>query len=322
MTILVFGGAHLDRRGHIEGPVMAGASNPGRFSQDTGGAGLNAAQAMAHLGMPVELIAARGGDPAGELVARAASLSGIIDSPVSFLDHPTPSYTAILDGNGDLVIALADMGLYEAFGPKQIRRHDIRAKIALAEAIVCDANLPAPSLEALCQAARKAESPLYAIAVSPAKVKRLSTCLPYLAGLMMNIAEARALAGMDGDHNDDAPPCDFDCARKLRDLGLQAGVITRGARPAILFEMDHVLECDTIRVERVLDVTGAGDALAGTLVAKRTGGLTWSQALPYGMAAAALAVASPVAAPDTINPDNLERLAASVPPLRRVSPRN
>lgn len=53
----------------------------------------------------------------GEAVAEAARQAGVEDTPFTFLDRRTPSYTAILERDGNLVIALADMDLYKLFTP-------------------------------------------------------------------------------------------------------------------------------------------------------------------------------------------------------------
>ena len=83
----------------------------------------------------------RGGDAAGETVARAIATAGIRDLSVTFLDRSTPSYTALLDRSGDVIAALADMGLYDLAFAKQLRRASVREAVRTADAMFCDANL-------------------------------------------------------------------------------------------------------------------------------------------------------------------------------------
>ena len=47
--------------------------------------------------------------------------AGIADLSAVFLDRATPSYTALLDREGDVIAALADMALYELAFPKQMQ---------------------------------------------------------------------------------------------------------------------------------------------------------------------------------------------------------
>ena len=113
----------------------------------------------------------------------------IRDLSAVFLDRATPSYTALIDRDGDVIAGLADMELYELAFAKQLRRRKARDEVAGADAILCDANLPAAALERL--AALATGKPLFAIAISPAKVVRLAGVLGSLACLFMNRREAR-----------------------------------------------------------------------------------------------------------------------------------
>ena len=86
---LVLGGAHLDRRATLATETNLGASNPGSWQEEPGGAGFNAAQSLARLGNTVRMVSPRGGDEAGETVARAAAAAGIIDMAQVFRQSRT-----------------------------------------------------------------------------------------------------------------------------------------------------------------------------------------------------------------------------------------
>ena len=58
-TILVMGGAHVDRRGRIAGETAPGASNPGAWFVEAGGGAFNAARNLARLGHQVRLVSPR-----------------------------------------------------------------------------------------------------------------------------------------------------------------------------------------------------------------------------------------------------------------------
>lgn len=285
--ILAIGGAHLDRRGRLDGSAVPGASNPGRWREEAGGGVFNAAATLSRLGHSVRLVAPRGGDAAGAIVAEAARAAGIEDTPLTFLDRATPSYTAILGPGGDLLIALADMALYDIYGPRQMARRTIRDAIAAADAVLTDANLPAATLKALCDACAAARRPLFAIAISPAKVGRLAPVLGRLAGLFMNAAEARVLA--DGEA---ALP------GALIARGLASGIVSRGGEAVLAFKGSAAWEITPPCVEPIVDVTGAGDALAAGFIDGRLRGLPLPEALRCGVAAASIALRSERAAPD------------------------
>ena len=116
--ILAVGGAHIDRRGQMTSPFVPGASIPGTMREDVGGGAFNALRNAVGRGAAGSLLSMRGGDAAGDTVARAIAQAGIADLSAVFLDRATPSYTALLDREGDVVAALADMALYEIAFPK------------------------------------------------------------------------------------------------------------------------------------------------------------------------------------------------------------
>ncbi|HEX8044387.1 carbohydrate kinase family protein [Rhizobium sp.] len=304
--ILVLGGAHIDRRGRIFGDTAPGASNPGAWFEEPGGGGFNAARNLARLGFDVRLISPRGGDPAGEMVAEAANHAGIDDKPFVFLDRKTPSYTAILERDGNLVIALADMELYKLFVPHRLAIRAIRDAFEATDLILCDANLPADTLSSIAARAATHGKPLAAIAISPAKVVRLKPCLAGIDYLFLNEAEAAALT-------ESRPDDPRDWVAELRALGLKSGVITRGKRQLIAFSGDTTVGLQPPVVDNVADVTGAGDSLAAGILSALLAGHDLTEAVRHGTAVAAITVQSPFATAENLSPALLKAMLALVP---------
>lgn len=304
--ILVLGGAHIDRRGTIATETVQGASNPGSWMEEAGGGGFNAARNLSRLGFQVRIIAPRGGDATGDAVAQAARQAGVEDTPFTFLDRRTPSYTAILERDGNLVIALADMDLYQLFTPRRLRVRSVREAIAASELLLCDANLPEDTLTALGLAVRACEKPLAAIAISPAKAVKLKGALGDITCLFMNEAEARALSGEAAADVRDWPHI-------LRRAGLAGGVVTRGASEVVAFDDRRIALLTPPAIQQVKDVTGAGDAMASGYLAAMAEGKTIAQALRYGAAAAAITVQSPFATAHDLSKQSVETMLGLVP---------
>ena len=285
--LLGIGGAHIDRRGQVAGIYVPGASNPGTMREDVGGVVFNALRTARRRGVGCALISMRGGDSGGERVAREIAEAGIEDRSAVFLDRVTASYTALIDRDGELIAGFADMGIYDLF-PRQLRRSACRDAIAGADAILCDANLPAAALELVASIA--AGKPLHAIGISPAKVVRLAGLLDRVGCLFMNRKEACALAGLDA-----GSPADV--LAFLRAKGLRGAVVTDGARPVEILDAGSRYSIAPPAPHRIADVTGAGDALAGATVAALTRGVPLADAAREGVAAALLALESPLAVP-------------------------
>ncbi|UUP19213.1 PfkB family carbohydrate kinase [Nitratireductor thuwali] len=302
--LLAIGGAHPDRRGRVRGDHMAETSNPGTMREDVGGGAFNALRMAVQRGVRGALFSLRGGDLAGQKVEDAVAAAGIEDLSATYMDRTTPSYTAILTAQGDLITGLADMELYETAFAKQMRRRKIRDAAAGAGAILCDANLPEEAILRLC--AVSAGKPLFAIAVSPAKVVRFAPVLEQISCLFMNRKEALCLAGLA-----EAAGLE-ELAQALPALGLNGGVITCGSKPAIGFHAGRRWLFKAPPLAHIADVTGAGDALAGAAAAALMNHKGFPQAVREGFAAAALALEAPQAAP-VLREDLFEQALARVP---------
>ncbi|UVK37246.1 carbohydrate kinase family protein [Mesorhizobium sp. AR10] len=287
--ILAVGGAHIDRRGQVSGPYVPAASNPGTMREDVGGGVFNALRSTVRRGVSASLLSMRGGDAAAETVSRAIAEAGITDLSAVFLDRTTPSYTALIDRDGELIVGFADMALYDLAFPKQIRRSKVREVIGSVDAILCDANLPSSALERLVSLA--SGKPVFAIAISPAKVVRLIPVLGALALVFMNRREAIVLAGVN------ANAAEPDIVDGLRCTGLKNGVVTAGGGEVLGFDNAGAFSILPPVPRKVADVTGAGDALAGATLAALLRGLPLRKALREGVAAATLAIESADAVP-------------------------
>ena len=288
--ILAIGGAHIDRRGQVSGDYVPAASNPGTMREDVGGGVFNALRSTVRRGVSASLLSVRGGDAAADTVSAAIARAGIADLSAVFLDRTTPSYTALIDRDGELIVGFADMALYDLALPKQIRRAKVREAINAADAVFCDANLPSTALERLVSLA--AGKPVFAIAISPAKIVRLLPVLDRLAVVFMNRREALTLAGVD------ATTAVQGIVDGLRRAGLKSGVVTAGGDPMLGFDQAGTFSILPPPPRKVTDVTGAGDALAGTTVAALLHGVPLRAALREGIAAATLAIESANAVPD------------------------
>ncbi|MEM5472504.1 PfkB family carbohydrate kinase [Hoeflea sp. AS60] len=257
--ILAIGGAHIDRKGWLSSPHKTGASNPGHWETEAGGGAFNAARNLARLGHQVALVAPRGGDAAADLVARAAEDAGIEDCPLTFLDRTTPSYSAILEPNGNLVTALADMALYNQVPARRLLSSRLRKRLAAADLLLADSNLPESALVALADAASDFDVPLAVIAVSPAKVVRWRTSFSKISCLAMNTAEAAALTGTDVQTPEQ-------WLTLLTRSGLRGGLVSAGAGAVAAFATDrsgtHTITLLPPGLDSLQDVIGAGDALA------------------------------------------------------------
>jgi 2-dehydro-3-deoxygluconokinase len=77
-------------------------------------------------------------------------------------------------------------------------------------------------------------------------------------------------------------------ARTLLDMGAEAAVVTRGADGVVVADAAGLRDLPAVPAPRLVDQTGAGDSLAGTLTARLVLGDRLDEAVRLGTAAASL----------------------------------
>ncbi|HBI68425.1 MAG TPA: pseudouridine-5-phosphate glycosidase, partial [Massilia sp.] len=159
-----------------EGTLAMGTSNPASGVESFGGVARNIAENLARMGAAVSLITAVGNDSSGRaLLAHADSVG--IDTRGAFKldDAGSGTYTAVLDGDGQMVVALADMALYDRITPAFLdTRQQQRTGASL---IVADLNLTHDAIATLQLGAARDGVSLILVAVSEPKMNRLPASL-------------------------------------------------------------------------------------------------------------------------------------------------
>jgi pseudouridine kinase len=295
--IVCIGAANLDRKLRSLAPLQMGTSNPAQAHESFGGVARNIAENLARLGAPVALMTAVGNDAAGGALLAHARAAGIdTHATLTLTGACSGTYTAVLDGSGDMVVALADMGLYEQLTPAWLAAHTaLRASAAM---VMADLNLPYETVAALIAAANRDQVVL--VAVSVPKMARLPALLAGVRLVILNEGELAARVQRPlVTEQDIATAC-----RTLQGQGARDVVVTCGARGVFHTTADGVAHLPAPRAEPV-DVTGAGDAFAAAVCfTLHQDGAGLALACRRGLALAALTLAcretvSPALAPDT-----------------------
>ncbi|WP_100523464.1 PfkB family carbohydrate kinase, partial [Mycobacteroides abscessus] len=188
--VVCIGGANIDRKFHIKDKAQLGTSNPVYATQNAGGVARNIAENLGRLGMEVSLLSASGLDKDWSFIEESSSLYMNLETVTPFPEKSTGSYTAVLDSNGELVIALADMEVYEAITPDLIQKHEIL--LSRSKCIIVDLNCPKETIQFLCHFSKTHHLPLCLIPVSAPKMNRLPDELDSVTWLITNRDESEA----------------------------------------------------------------------------------------------------------------------------------
>jgi pseudouridine kinase len=257
--IACFGAANLDRKLRSLATLKMGTSNPARQDESFGGVARNIAENLARLGAPVALTTAIGDDSSGRALLAHAEGAGIdTRGTLRLADTCSGTYTAVLDDHGEMMLALADMALYDAITPEFLASRQPRR--ALPALTVADMNLPRETLAALLADALSDTVPLVIVAVSQPKMARLPADLRGLRLLILNQGELETRVGKPLRTDADFAAA---CAA-VQDQGAQNLIVTRGGA-GVIFTRAGGIDRLAAPEARIVDVTGAGDAFAAAV---------------------------------------------------------
>jgi pseudouridine kinase len=257
--VVCIGAANLDRKLRSMNTLALRTSNPASAVESFGGVARNIAENLARLGTQVALLTATGKDSSGAaLLAHAEALGIDTRGALTLDDAASGTYTAVLDRDGEMVVALADMALYDRIDAAFVASR--QARLASASLVVADLNLPLDTVDALVHAARQNETPLVLVAVSEPKMARLPRELDGVSLLILNAGELATRVGRPLTRADELEAAMRDVqAQGARDL-----VVTRGAEGVLLTTPDGILHLPAMAAD-IVDVTGAGDAFAAAV---------------------------------------------------------
>ena len=257
--IVCLGAANLDRKLRSNATLKMGTSNPARQDESFGGVARNIAENLARLSTPVSLITVIGDDSSGKALLEHAEAAGIDTRGTLRLQGIcTGTYTAVLDDHGEMLLALADMALYDSLTPAFLATRQPQRTVGALT--VADMNLPEETLKCLLADAQRDAIPLVIVAVSQPKMARLPQDLHGLRLLILNQGELETLVGHP--LNTDAEL--LAACRLLQSQGAQDVIVTRGGTGVVYTTAQGIAHLDAPNAH-IVDVTGAGDAFSAAV---------------------------------------------------------
>lgn len=298
--IACIGGIDVDYKARAKAPAQRGTSNPVTVTSCTGGVAGNVARNLARLGCEVSLFSIVGSDAAGDVVQRELEQLGIGTSFLSRSnDQPTASYTAVLEPDGQLFIGLANMEIFEELTPDWA--HEIAAQLKSYPIWFLDTNLPGATIERLLRN-HKRSAMVLADPISIAKAAKLAGLLGCIDVLFPNKKEAGVLSGRNAETRGEIEGV----AREIRQRGAGTVIVTLGEEGVYVDDVNGGRFVPPIPPERIVDVTGAGDALvAGYAYGMASDGK--EDAVLMALAAASLALETEDSVSREMTPERLSR---------------
>ena len=275
--VVVFGSINLDLVARVAripapGETLSGST----FSTLPGGKGANQALAARRAGAEVALYGAVGRDAFASAALANLAAAGVWLDGVMPVDIGTGVALIHVDDQGENAITVVP-GANALARAAQVPDE----RLVAGNTLLLQLEVPMTEVEALATRAHRAGARVVLNAAPAARLP--SALLRSLDVLVVNEREASSYARALGAPED--PMAFVAYAREQFDTDV---VLTLGARGAVTIIDGQQVQLDPPQVSAI-DTTGAGDALAGTLVAALDRGASLARALAEGVNAGAVA---------------------------------
>lgn len=282
--IVAIGGANVDRKFQIEATMELGTSNPATMRENVGGVARNIAENLGRLGNQVKLLTLIGDDRDGQLIEQLSQNYMQFDLVQKQPAAKTGSYTAVLNNRGELVIALANMDIYEGLTPELVQRAE--AILNKASCILVDLNCSQDVVQYVQQFARQRHIPFVIVPVSSPKMAYMPARLDGVEYFICNRDEAETYLQMRIETLRDYERA----VEALLEKQATHVILTLGAQGVLAGSKDGIRHYKATPIETTVDVTGAGDAFVGAFLHSALQGDPFEEAIQYGLINAAKAL--------------------------------
>ncbi|MDP1512788.1 carbohydrate kinase family protein [Paenibacillus ottowii] len=299
--ILCIGGANLDRKIMIKGTFQLYTSNPSSTSlQSCGGVARNVAENLGRLSRRVSLLTAVGDDAEGEFIIEQSSRYMQV-IPLQVQDESsTGVYTALLNEHGEMVVATAEMEIYDQIRPSVIFENI--PLIASSRLVLLDTNFSMSVIAATMHVCLEHQIPLVVSSVSASKMRKLPRNLHGVEWLVCKPDEAEAYLGLELKDDQHI----LDAARIFHKLGVQNVIFICGTKHVLFASQNGTYgQVPIPPVQQVIDVTGADDAFIAGMIYGITQGYPMEQVCQFGISCVDLTIQTDRTVSDTISINKL-----------------
>lgn len=289
--VLVIGGAAMDITGFPKGHLKLEDSNPGTMKTSMGGVGRNIGENLARLGVGVKMLTALGDDVYGQKIRESCERLGMdFSNSIVLNNEDTATYLAIMGEDGDMKVAISNMGIIERIDIELIRKNE--KLIRNAAAVVVDTNLDQKVIEYIAH--EFGDRPLFVDTVSTTKAEKLRHVIGAFHAVKPNKMEASLLSGIDIQTKED-----LDAVSKwFIAQGVDQVFISLG-KEGVFYANENQMDLMAAKAVEMVSATGAGDAFMAGLVYGYLNKMNIAETVAFAQAMSALNISSEL----TIHPD-------------------
>lgn len=300
--VVCIGGANVDRKYHLKEKAQLGTSNPANLTVSVGGVARNIAENLGRLSHPVRLLTVAGNDADWEAIVQSSSMHMSISDVNMMNSYSTGSYSAVLNPDGELIVAMANMDVYEKLSVEYMKEKE---RIMMnAAAIIIDLNCPKETVEYVKSFSQRYSIPFVIIPVSSPKMSHLPDHLTGVTWFICNRDEAEVYTNKPIKTDEDWR----NAVKSIMDCGVENVIVTAGSKGAMAATKNsEVIHFPAVEGVSVEDVTGAGDAFVSGVLHGYLLNMDWQQSIKAGLVNAAKTLESNDTVRQDLTAEQLEK---------------
>jgi pseudouridine kinase len=276
--IVCVGGATVDRKAVPKKKIIFGTSNPVSYHRFPGGVARNVAENLGRLGCNISLITSVGDDEQGNWLLDYTRQANVdVSQSLRLNNYNTGSYTIISDSDGNLLLGLDDLHLYESL---TLDMFDKRWNfMSSADLLFLDFNYP---INITTEFIRKAHSEgirVCATVVSSTRTELVPISLEGIYLLCTNNLEAAVILGYKVEDREDFRKA---CHDLQQQKGAQNIVMNLRDKGIYLYTEDQQFHWIDQPMENTVDWTGNRDAFMAGVIYGLMDQLDLVKACEYG----------------------------------------
>ena len=248
---VAIGGSNIDYVGDIEGGVHQYESNIGNVEVYFGGVSRNIVENLARNNVELSFITCIADDAVGKAMKQELEEIGV-DLYIPSNIRKTGSFLSV-NGDNNLYVGICDVNYQDKLTVDYIESLNIINEDT--KYILIDTNLPAQLIEYICN--KYQDKFIITDGISSKKVVRLSGVLDKLSLIKVNRFEGKTLTSYDEPEL---------IVKDLINKGVKNCVVTDGGNPTYYNDGKEIKIEPTIKASKVVNTTGAGDAMLSGVV--------------------------------------------------------
>lgn len=264
---VAIGGSNIDYVGDIEDEVFPYQSNIGNVEVYFGGVSRNIVENLARNNTELSFVTCIASDAIGKAMKQELEELGV-DLYIPNNVSKTGSFLSVNNQN-NLYVGICDVNYQGSLTKEYLDGLNIITDET--KYILIDTNLPDELIEYICN--KYANKFIVADGISSKKVIRLKPVLDKISLLKVNIYEGKTLTSFNEPEL---------ILKSLINQGVKTCIVTNGEKPTYYNKGKEILIEPTLKADKIVNTTGAGDAMLSGVIKGLLENLTITDAIKLG----------------------------------------